>query len=456
MSKYAVSRRSRATALLVGLAIAAVIGGAASRNAQAVLPALPNTVQQWNKIAEDTVVGSGAFQGEGEVYMSYASTAVYDAVVAIQGGYQSYGPAIDAPAGASVDCAVVEAAYRTLHHYFLSKPAQITALDGWYSDALAPTALNGCTADGGKGTAVGLAASNGIIALRTGDGLQTPIGTTSSFPAKDPGPGVWRLTPPYQAPQTPWLGSVRPFLMKSPSQFQPPPPPPMTSQTWVRAYDEVKDYGGTTSTLRTADQTALAKFYSANVVRQFNRAARDLATAHALSLLQTARLLAMVNTVSADALSSTLNSKYRFLFWRPVTVIDPSSVSADGFGPVPGFGDGNPATVEQPGWRPLLQTPNHPEYPSAHGTNTSAVGEVFSEFFGTDEINVDLRGFDAAGAPGNFDAVRHYDTADQMRQDVVDARTWAGLHYRFSTEAGVHLGRMIAHYGLNHAFKPVG
>jgi hypothetical protein len=242
--------------------------------------------------------------------------------------------------------------------------------------------------------------------------------------------------------------------MKSPSQFQPPPPPPMTSQTWVRAYDEVKDYGGTTSTLRTADQTALAKFYSANVVRQFNRAARDLATAHALSLFQTARLLAMVNTVSADALSSTLNSKYRLLFWRPVTVIDPSSVSADGFGPVPGFGDGNPATVEQPGWRPLLQTPNHPEYPSAHGTNTSAVGEVFSEFFGTDEINVDLRGFDAAGAPGNFDAVRHYDTADQMRQDVVDARTWAGLHYRFSTEAGVHLGRMIAQYGLNHAFKP--
>jgi len=433
-----------------------VIGGAASRNAQAVLPALPNTVQQWNKIAEDTVVGSGAFQGEGEVYMSYASPAVYDAVVAIQGGYEPYGPAIDAPAGASVDCAVVEAAYRTLHHYFLSKPAQIAALDAWYADALAPTALNGCTADGGKGTAVGLAASNGIIALRTGDGLQTPIGTTSAFEAKDPGPGVWRLTPPYQAPQTPWLGSVRPFLLKSASQFQPPPPPPMTSQTWVRAYDEVKAYGGTTSTVRTADQTALAKFYSANVVRQFNRAARELASAHALSLLQTARLLAMVNTVSADALASTLNSKYRFLFWRPVTVIDPSSVSADGFGPVPGFDDGNPATVEQPGWRPLLQTPNHPEYPSAHGTNTSAVGEVFSEFFGTDEINVDLRGFDAAGAPGNFDAVRHYDTADQMRQDVVDARTWAGLHYRFSTEAGVHLGRMIAHYGLNHAFKPVG
>src|SRR6478735_9419386 len=125
MSKYAVSRRSRATALLVGIAIAVVIGGAASRNAQAVLPALPNTVQQWNKIAEDTVVGSGAFQGEGEVYMSYTATAVYDAVVAIEGGSVPYGPAINAPAGASVDCAVVEAAYRTLSHYFSSNAALV-------------------------------------------------------------------------------------------------------------------------------------------------------------------------------------------------------------------------------------------------------------------------------------------------------------------------------------------
>ena len=89
------------------MAVVAAVAGASSRSAQAVLPALPNTIQQWNKIAEDTVVGSGAFQGEGEIYMSYASLAVYDAVVAIQGGSEPYGPAIDAPAGASVDAAVV-------------------------------------------------------------------------------------------------------------------------------------------------------------------------------------------------------------------------------------------------------------------------------------------------------------------------------------------------------------
>jgi hypothetical protein len=448
-----VSKRTRFFGVLIGLAVAAVVGGATSPAGHAVLPALPNTVQQWNKIAEDTVVASGAFQGEGEVYMSYSATAVYDAVVAIEGGYEPYGPAITAPAGASVDCAVVEAAYRSLFHYFSSNATLVGILNGHYSDALSN--LYGCTTDGGKGTSVGLAAANNIIALRTGDGRLTPIGTTSSFETKDPGPGVWRLTPPFAVAQTPWLGSVQPFLLKSPGQFQTEPPTPLTSREWVRAFDEVKTWGRATNSPRTVEQTAIARFYTANVIRQFNTAARDLATAHALSLLQTARLLAMVNTASADALMSVLNSKYRFLFWRPVTAIDPTAVTADGYGPVPGFDDGNPATAEEPGWRPLVVTPNHPEYPGAHGTNTSAIAEVFSEFLGTDNIDLDLHGFDAAGPPGNLNAVRHYDTADELRSEVVNARLWGGIHYRFSSEAGVQLGQKIAHYGLNHAFRPV-
>src|SRR5436190_10066761 len=451
-----ISKRMRIFGALIGLVVAAVISGATSLDGHAVLPALPNTVQQWNKIAEDTVVGSGAFQGEGEIYMSYESLAVYDAVVAIQGGFEPYGPAISAPSGASLDCAVVEAAYRTLRYSFSTFPGLVASLDGNYAEALSPSNLNGCTGDAGKGTSVGLAAANGIITLRTGDGRMTPVGTTSSFENKAPGPGVWRLTPPaFLVPQTPWLGSVQPFLLNSPGQFRPEPPIPLSSTEWVRQFNEVKSYGGATSTVRTSDQTAIARFYTANVVRQFNRAARDLAAARALGVLETARLVAMVNTISADALMSVLNAKYRFLFWRPVTAIDPAAVTADGFGPVPGFDDGNPATAEEPGWRPLVTTPNHPEYPAAHGTNTSAMAEVFSEFLGTDEIDLDIRGFDAAGAPGNLDAVRHYDTTAELRNEIIGARLWAGLHYRRSSEAGVHLGRKVAHYGLNHAFKPV-
>ena len=416
------------------------------------------------------MVGSGAFQGEGEIYMSYASLAVYDAVVAIQGGSEPYGPAIDAPAGASVDAAVVEAAYRTLSAYFPSScnPANAAcmalgaSLLTNYNLAMAAIPAGPAKA---SGSAVGLAAANSIIALRTGDGRLTPIGTTSSFETKAPGPGVWRLTPPaFLVPQTPWLGSVQPFLLKSPGQFQPEPPIPLTSKEWVRQFNEVKSYGSATSAVRTSDQTATAWFYTANVIRQFNIAARDLATARALDTRDTARLLAMVNTVSADALMSVLNAKYQFLFWRPVTAIagagvcpaQPSAVTADGYGPVPGFDDGNAATVEDPCWRPLVTTPNHPEYPAAHGTNTSAMAEVFTEFLGTDQIDLDIRGFDAAGAAGNFNAVHHFDTADQLREEVIGARLWGGIHYRRSSEVGVHLGQKVAHYGLNHAFKTTG
>jgi len=412
-----------------------------------------NTVQQWNKIAEDTVVGSGTFQPEGFLYMAYVTAAVYDAVVAIEGGFELYGPPITAPPGASTDCAVVEAAYRTLRYYFSSFPALVANLDAYYAEALSN--LGGCTADGGAGTLVGQTASTNIIILRTGDGRMTPINVTSSFPTLPPGPGVWRLTPPFAAPQTPWIGDVRPFVLHSLDQFPPDPPPSLQSGEWVEAFNQIKAYGALNGSARTDEQTFIAKFWTANVVRQYNRVVRDISDARGLGLLETARLAAMVNLIGADSLMSTFNAKYHYLFWRPVTAIDPTAVTADGFGPVPGYDDGNAATAEQTGWRPLLTTPNHPEYPSAHGTITSAVAEVLTTFLGTNQINLDIHGFDPAGPPGNLNAVRHFDMPNDLRQEVIDARLWAGFHYRFSTVAGVVLGRQVANFDLRHAFQPV-
>ena len=413
-----------------------------------------NTVQQWNKIAEDTVVGSGAFQPEGFLYMAYVTAAVYDAAVAIEGGFEPYGPPITAPPGASVDCAVVESAYRTLRYYFSSFPGLVANLDAYYAEALFN--FGGCTADGGAGTAVGLQAANDIIALRTGDGRMTPINVTSSFPTLPPGPGVWRLTPPpFAAPQTPWIGDVRPFVLHSLDQFVPDPPPSLQSGEWVEAFNQIKAYGALNGSARTDEQTFIAKFWSANVVRQFNRVVRDITDARGLGLLETARLAAMVNLIGADSLMSTFNAKYHYLFWRPVTAIDPTAVTADRFGPVPGYDDGNAATAEQTGWRPLMTTPNHPEYPSAHGTITSAVAEVLTTFLGTNQINLDIHGFDPAGPPGNLNAVRHFDKPNDLRQEIIDARLWAGFHYRFSTVAGVILGRQVANFDLRHAFQPV-
>jgi hypothetical protein len=421
--------------------------------ASATLPS-GNTVQQWNKIAEDTVVGSGAFQGEGYIYMAYTAAAVYDAVVAIQGGFEPYGPSITAPPGASVDCAVIEAGYRTLVNYF---PSQAGTLGALYAEALSN--FGGCTGDGGAGTAVGLQAANDIITLRTGDGRLTPIGTTSPFPTLPPAAGVWRLTPPFLPPQTPWVGNVRRFILESVDQFLPDPPPSLQSDEWVDAFDQTKAYGALTGSLRSDEQTFIAKFWSANVIRQYNRVGRDIAATRGLSLLDTARLAAMINLVAADAMMSMHHAKYHYLFWRPVTSIngslDATAVTNDGFGPVPGYDDGNPATVEQAGWRPLLTTPNHPEYPSAHSTLTSAMAEVFRTFLGTSHIDLDIHGFDPAGPTGNLNAVRHFDMPNDLRQEVMNARIWAGLHYHFSCVAGVALGRQVANFDLRHAFQPL-
>jgi VCPO second helical-bundle domain len=436
---------------VVALAIVALTVVASAGTTHSAAAALPpgNTVAQWNKIAEDTVVGSGAFQTEAFIYMAYASAAVYDAVVAIEGGFEPYGPAITAPAGTSVDAAVVEAAYRTLVNYF---PLQAANLGALYTEAL------GSIPDGAAksaGQAVGLAAATSIITLRNGDGRMTPIGVSTPFPTLPPGPGVWRLTPPFAPPQVPWVGDVRPFILQSPDQFLPDPPPSLQSDEWVKAFNQIKAYGEANSSVRSEEQTRIAKFWSANVIRQYNRVGRDIADARGLGLPDTARLAAMVNVVGADMGMSVLHAKYHYLFWRPVTAIDPSAVIADGFGPVPGYDDGNPATVEQAGWRPLLTTPNHPEYPAAHGVVTSAMAEVFSTFLGTNHIDLDVHGFDSAGPAGNLNAVRHFEMTTDLRHEIIGARLWAGLHYHFSGVAGVVLGRKVAKYDLRHAFRPI-
>ena len=440
----------------VVIAITAVAFTGIAGTAQNAAAALPpgNAIEQWNKIAENTVVGSGAFQNEGLIYMAYESAAVYDAVVAIKGDYAPYNAPIPAATGASADAAVVEAAYRTLVNYF---PTQAATLGAQYAEAL------GLIPDGtakNDGKAVGLTAANQIINLRKGDGRMTPIGLSTSFSTVAQAPGVWRLTPPFALPQTPWVANVRPFILGSADQVLPDPPPSLQSSDWVEGFNEIKSYGAANSSMRTTDQTNVARFWSANVIRQYNGLARDVADACGLDLVRTARLAAMVNVVGADAQISVMYAKYHYLFWRPVTAIngglDPTAVTGDAFGPVPGYGDGNAATAEQAGWRPLLPTPNHPEYPAAHGSVSSAMAEVFSTFLGTSRIDVGIHGFDPSGAPLNLSAVRHFDTAQDLRKEIVDARVWAGVHYRFSGFAGVVLGRKVAKYDLRRAFQPVG
>ena len=377
------------------VAVALLIGAAAGteRDAAAALPP-GNTVEQWNKIAEDTVVGSGAFQIEGLIYMAYESSAVYDAVVSLQGGYQPLEPAFRVSKTASPDAAVVAAAYRTLRHYF---PAAYASLDASYAEALAAIPDGPAKVAGVK---IGLVAANQVIRARSVDGLMMPIGISSSFPTLKPGPGVWRLTPPFAPAQIPWAAGVHPFILQSAAQFLPAPPPSLSSPDWVSA---------STRSRRTAARTAACvpsrrptSPYSGRRTSSDSTTASyvSIVDARQLNLLQTARLAAMVNVVGADTGIATMNAKYHYLLWRPVSAIDPTAVAPDGYGPVPGYDDGNPATVEQAGWRPLLVTPNHPEYPAAHGALTGAMAAVFTAFLGSSQINLDIHGFDPNGPSG--------------------------------------------------------
>ena len=236
LSRYERPARARALrALAVGVTAVAVLAGAADNAAAALPPG--NAAQQWDQIAEDTVVGSGAFQGEGFVYMAYVSKAMDGAV---NPGERH---------GQSPDAAVTEAAYRVLVHYFPTKEPDLTAL---HDAALAAIPDGPAKRNGIKHGAL---AAGKVLRDRADDGLQTPIASTSPFPTLPPGPGVWRLTPSaYAAPQTPWMANVRPFGLKRPDQFQPAPPPSLSSPQWVAAFNEIKSLGSATSTTRTDEQ----------------------------------------------------------------------------------------------------------------------------------------------------------------------------------------------------------
>jgi hypothetical protein len=192
--------------------------------------------------------------------------------------------------------------------------------------------------------------------------------------ARPPSPGMCAPPPSMQSPQTPWLASVRPFLLASPSDFRAPPPLALDSATYRADLDEARRYGAVDSTLRTADEQATAWFWNANVIDQVNKALRDAAIHHNRDLVDTVRLLAMGDRVSTDAGIACFDSKYHYLFWRPITAI---------------HADGDPADAT---WSPLVTTPNHLEYPVQHGCITAALTESVATAVGTSDINFSVPG----------------------------------------------------------------
>jgi vanadium-dependent haloperoxidase-like protein len=417
-------RRVAVVAVIAATIAAAGAGApAAAPTATCTLPA-GNAAQQWDTIAQTITVGATGFQIEAFVYMAYANYAAYRAVFA-HGSAQS-------PFLVSPDAAIATAEADVLAYYFPSQSSLLSC----YRDASLANVPDGL----GKllGTIEGHRAAVTMTLGRIGDG-RLPIGTVeTAYPPA--GPGVWQPTGPgFLPPQTPYLGRMRPFILRAADQYLPPPPPSLGSATWVHDFNETKTMGRATGSGRTQEQTDIARFYATNTVVQYNTAFRDVSTQHGFDVVQSMELIGAGSVVAADAGIACLNAKYHYWFWRPITAFNATAANLT---------DGNPLTVEEPGtWTPLLTTPNHPEYPAAHGCVTSSMAEVFKAVLGTDAIDVTLTSTTSPAMP-----TRHFATADDLQTDVVNARVWGGLHYRNSAEVGVALGRSVAQYDLSRAF----
>jgi hypothetical protein len=399
----------------------------------------PASVIQWNANAQAAIIGT-AGQGPTVAYLHFAMVqgAVYDAVNAIEGGYQPY---LGAPEMAdpddSVPAAVATAAHDVLVALF---PGQVATLDGQLATSLSAIP-DGLAKTGG--IEVGAAAAAAMLAERTNDGRFSPFTVVQGDEA-----GEWRSTAftPTGAPvvePAPWVGNVTPFLIRSAEALRSDGPRPLTSDAYARDLNEVKRLGSLTSTVRTDDQTEAAFFWQANGALLFNSIMRQLVTSQELDMAGAARMFAMGDMAGADGAISCWNDKYYWNFWRPLTAIR----LADS--------DGNPATVADPTWTPLfsgappLTTPPFPDHPAGHTCISGAVVETLKDFFRTDKVSF-------SAMSGFSGTTREFDRFSEAIKEIIDARVWAGIHFRTADVQGHVIGRKVAHWLDRHYFAPLG
>jgi len=387
----------------------------------------------WNAVADNSIaVVGGKSPQQGSVEAAIVHVAVYDAVNAICGyPFTPYAVKPEVKVPALLEAAVAGAAHDVLAALY---PSQSVALDQQFTDYL--STIPGYHAEKLNGIAVGKQTAAGILALRANDGRDAGTGWTP--PAA--GPGIWQPTPPGFLPAaTPWIRFVTPWTMISSSQFRAPPPPALDSDVWLRDYNETKAYGGAISNARTVEQTDLAEFVGGPGVHpmlQWHGTWRGIATDQGLSVLDSARLFALLAVSASDALISCWDSKFHYAFWRPVTAIR--------------AGGGNLGLLADPTWIGVVITPNHPEYPAAHGCFSGSVAEVLTTYFGSDALHFTM----SSPAPGLLQPVRSYDRISQVLTDILNARIYGGMHYRNSTAVGAEIGSQVARQAIEYYFRP--
>ena len=398
-----------------------------------------DAVSDWNLIAIQRIGAEVPQHPTPLVFLDMAivQIAVYDAVQAIEKQYKPYHVQIPGASG-SPDAAAAKAARDVLINLL---PGQSMAIDNQYNVYITTHGLSN-----DPGIAVGTTAAAGIIALRSNDGRNPPgqvpfVGGTA--------PGEWRptdsfITPKIPAPFSPmaipWVANVTPFALKSGDQFRAVAPPPLNSHRYTEAYDEVKAMGARFNSERTAEQTNLAYFWALNYPAVWNRVVRDMAASQSLPISENSRLSAFVNVSMADAIITSWDSKITYNFWRPLTAIRL------------GNDDTNSDTVGDPTWEPLVNTPNYPDYTSGANNASGAATRSLALYFGTDEMTFTVFTTNTtAGIPTSITYSKFSDAAE----DVVNARIWEGIHFRFADEEARKQGRHVAQWVFGKILKPI-
>ena len=404
-------------------AIACVLVSAAAR---------ADEVADWNRQLQQSILTANPSPIATTRIAAIVQVAVFEAINGIERRYTPIHVDFDAPPGASRRAAVVQAAYATLVRLF---PAQANTLAARREASLAAIAAQEGAEHSQsiiRGIEWGQQVADDILLWRSTDGFTpTPppfIGGTNV--------GQWRPTPPGFAPGAgPQFAYMTPWAMTSPSQFRPSGPPPLTSAQYATDVAEVQEIGRSASGTRTADQTEIAVFWTANTAVSWNRIATSVADQRHLTLSERARMLARLNVAMADAIIACWEAKYHYVFWRPITAIRLADA------------DPNPATVADPSWTPLLVTPTHPEYPAGHSTVSGAASTVLALHFG-DDVAFAL---ESETLPG---VTRYYARFSEAADEANDARTYGGMHFRSATADGRALGDAIGAFVTESVAQP--
>ncbi len=423
----------RLFATLTAALLATSLMGGSARLVQA------DAVTDWNAItaqAYATSLTAGRAGTVGVIDFAMVHAAVHDAVQAIDKRFEPYHVTIPNASGSPV-AAAAKAAHDVLLNLF---PAQATFLATQYTNYLTSQGLSATD----PGVTVGQQAAAGILAMRANDGRFPP--NPSPFTGGT-NPGVWRPTvsylpgpPPTLSPgATPWLATVTPFTLNGSSQFRAAPPYKLSSKRYAKEYDEVKALGALQNSTRTAAQTDIAYFYADNTILLWNRALRSVATASVTNLGDSARLFALASMAVADALITCWESKYYYVFWRPLTAIQE------------GANDGNARTVGDPTWQPLINTPNYPDHTSGANNIAAATTRTLELFFDTDDMTFAL----TSNVPVVVQKTRTYNRFSDATEDVVNARIYSGIHFRKPDVDGRKQGRRVAKWAFKHFLRPL-